>query len=39
MTAGYKTPVRGLLFNKVASLAAWSSLTVLQRHSSTSSFL
>ena len=37
--AGSKTPVRGFLFNKVASLTAWRSLTVLERDSSTGIFL
>ena len=32
-TAGSKTPVQGFLFNKVESLTAWRSLTVLERDS------
>ena len=38
-TAGSKTPVRGFLFNKVASLTAWRPLTVLERDSRTGTFL
>ena len=34
-TTGSETPVRRFLFNKVASLAAWRSLTVLERDCST----
>ena len=38
-TVGSKTPVRGFLFNKVASLMAWRPLTVLERGTSTGIFL
>ena len=38
-TIGSKTLVRGLLFNKVASLIAWRPLTVIERDSSTGIFL
>ena len=34
-TADPKTPVPGSLFNKVASLAAWRSLTILEKGCST----
>ena len=37
--AGSKTPVRGVLFNKVASLTAWRPLTALERDSSRVIFL
>ena len=38
-TAVSETPVRGSLFNKVASLTYWTHLTVLERDSSTVNFV
>ena len=38
-TAGSETPVRGSLFNKVASLTAWTHLTVLEAEVATGGVL
>ena len=38
-TAGSETPVRGSLFNKVASLTAWTHLTVLEAEAATGGVL
>ena len=37
--AGSETPIRGSLFNKVASMTAWKHLTVLERNPSKGIYL